>query len=95
VGLLPSPAKSRGIQIMDFNFHTKNFEGTKLHIRVPWQSKREGNFCTLDLNFLNFLVVMGTIPLWLFKSFGLYFIKFFPSSLMTNIKTPWPMLSAI
>ena len=34
VDLLPSPAKSRGIQIMGTYFHSKNFQGPKLHITV-------------------------------------------------------------
>ena len=34
VDLLPSPAKSRGIQIMGTYFHSKNFQGPKLYIKV-------------------------------------------------------------
>ena len=57
VDLLPSPAKRRGIQIMGTYFHSKNFQGPKLHITVYTFAKaREKVILCTWFEFLNFLV---------------------------------------
>ena len=73
--LLSFQAKNQRIQILDANFHPKNFPGPKLHITVHFfcQSKRKGHFYTLDLSFSTFW--------WKQIHFGLLnlldFIKYF------------------
>ena len=51
------PVKSQGIQIMGTNFHQKTFKGQNCTLQYTffiWKSKKDGNFCALDLNFSTF-----------------------------------------